>query len=177
MKNTIAQNVDPDRVEMASGYRMKTRPAPIRHSKDLVNDGDHWSGLQVLGGHCEAPAAPDQPTALLSHAWTEKTKALKTTGEASVSLRLMCAPRRPPSGSQTGEQAPPGQLWVTRCEPHLLHTMRDPLTLKSLWSSESIRWSPSPGLSFFVATRKWEDKGTQAPELDLSGLERWLGTG
>lgn len=31
MKNTMAQNVDPDRVEMASGYRMKTRPAPGRN--------------------------------------------------------------------------------------------------------------------------------------------------
>lgn len=28
MKNTTAQNVDPERVEIASGYRMKTKPAP-----------------------------------------------------------------------------------------------------------------------------------------------------
>lgn len=29
-KNRTAQNVDPDRVEMASGYRINTRPAPVR---------------------------------------------------------------------------------------------------------------------------------------------------
>lgn len=28
MKNTTAQNVDPERVEIASGYRIKTKPAP-----------------------------------------------------------------------------------------------------------------------------------------------------
>lgn len=28
MKNTTAQNEDPERVEIASGYRMKTKPAP-----------------------------------------------------------------------------------------------------------------------------------------------------
>ena len=36
IKNTTAQNVDPDRVEMASGYRMKTRPAPGRNIKGLA---------------------------------------------------------------------------------------------------------------------------------------------
>lgn len=36
MKNTTAQNVDPDRVEMASGYKMKTRPAPVRSRGDVL---------------------------------------------------------------------------------------------------------------------------------------------
>lgn len=102
MKNTTAQKVDPDKVEMASGYRMKTRPAPMRHSKHLVNGRDRWSKLQVGGEHRDAHAASDQPTALLSHVRTEKTKA---PGEASSSSRFIHAPRRLPSGSQTGEQS------------------------------------------------------------------------
>lgn len=44
MKNTTAQNVDPDRVEMASGYKMKTRPAPVRSTEDLSVTGS--SGLR-----------------------------------------------------------------------------------------------------------------------------------
>lgn len=38
MKNTTAQNVDPERVEIASGYRMKTKPAPGREKgkKDVT---------------------------------------------------------------------------------------------------------------------------------------------
>ena len=30
MKNTIAQNVEPGSVEMASGYMMNTSPGPVR---------------------------------------------------------------------------------------------------------------------------------------------------
>lgn len=60
-KNTTAQNVDPDRVEMASGYRMKTRPAPVRNVKDLINSWDCWSELQLIGEHFEAQQAPAQP--------------------------------------------------------------------------------------------------------------------
>ena len=49
MKNTTAQNVDPDRVEMASGYRMKIRPAPGRNIKNLINGWNCCSELQVTG--------------------------------------------------------------------------------------------------------------------------------
>lgn len=41
MKNTTAQNVDPERVEIASGYRMKTKPAPgieMGEKKVSLND-------------------------------------------------------------------------------------------------------------------------------------------
>ena len=51
MKNTMAQNVDPERVEMASGYRMKTRPAPGRNIKDLINGWGCGSELQMTGEH------------------------------------------------------------------------------------------------------------------------------
>lgn len=54
MKNTIAQNVDPDRVEMASGYRMKTRPAPARNTKNLTNG---WDCLSDRWQHSEAQSA------------------------------------------------------------------------------------------------------------------------
>ena len=53
-KNTMAQNVDPERVEMASGYRMKTRPAPGRNIKDLINGWGCGSELQMTGEHFEA---------------------------------------------------------------------------------------------------------------------------
>lgn len=43
MKNTTAQNVDPERVEIASGYRMKTKPAPeIEKLKDSITK---WCSL------------------------------------------------------------------------------------------------------------------------------------
>lgn len=154
MKNTTAQNVDPDRVEMASGYRMKTRPAPARHSEDLTNGRDHWSEMQVVQGPGEAQAAPDQPTALLSHVRTEKTKALKTTGKGSSDLRFLRTPRSLPSS-----RAEPGQLWATRCQSHLLHTMRGPLTLKSWGSSESVRDSSSPSLIFLWPQNSGKKRG------------------
>lgn len=50
MKNTTAQNVDPDRVEMASGYRMKTRPAPGRNIRGLVTGWKCRWERQVGGG-------------------------------------------------------------------------------------------------------------------------------
>lgn len=85
MKNTTAQNVDPDRVEMASGYRMKTRPAPERCTTGLVNGWDCGSEPQVAGGHLEAPSVT---------CGQEETKGLKMADEASSSARVSSAPRR-----------------------------------------------------------------------------------
>lgn len=74
MKNTTAQNVDPDRVEMASGYRMKTRPAPVRNVSNLLNGWDCQSEMQVTGEHSEAQPAPGQPWHLGRPGWTERTR-------------------------------------------------------------------------------------------------------
>lgn len=48
MKKTTAQNVDPDSVEMASGYKMKTRPAPVRSREDLVKGWACWSEMRLV---------------------------------------------------------------------------------------------------------------------------------
>ena len=42
--------MDPDRVEMASGYRMKTRPAPVRNTEDLVSGWARWSEMPMGQG-------------------------------------------------------------------------------------------------------------------------------
>lgn len=84
MKNTTAQKVDPDRVEMASGYRMKTRPAPARNiqASSLLGRG---SELQVGGERLKAPwARPVRGTWSVPGA--DQRQRLTPSGTPSASL-------------------------------------------------------------------------------------------
>jgi hypothetical protein len=70
-KNTTAQNVDPDRVEMASGYRMNTRPAPVRNIKALVMLGlltGDAGGREAFGNQVSSAKPKTLGQSCVSHA-------------------------------------------------------------------------------------------------------------
>lgn len=90
-KNRTAQNVDPDRVEMASGYRTNTRPAPVRNIRA-------WSVMDVqLGLHrAGEPQAASGP--LVRHVWAADSGTGHRRWSHSIVvllLRSVMSPKRP----------------------------------------------------------------------------------
>lgn len=154
MKNTTAQNVDPDRVEMASGYRMKTRPAPGRNIRGLVTGWKCRWERQVGGG--PRPACGT----------TQRCVGRENQGpedDRQTQLQLTARPRAEEVDLRRPDQRVARSLDSScTCPP--------PVPC----GGSSVLMGPTPALSFFVATRTPDTVGKDtAPQLDWSAGGPW----